>query len=1278
MNSNNSKTLSTDIILIERDVLYAPNIDPFAKCLYCILRYKENHTLKRCELSQESIKIMMNTSSTEQITQAIKSLEEHNYIIVDHSPDGNKYYFRENIDRPITVFVSTITDTTLSHIAKIIYIILYNHYDGYCMTNLVQHIGKSADTIRSNINMLIKHKKTSIDSYKIGNTDYYCVTPCYHYWTNSRQIEIPFDISKLRELDSTPTDMIVSDAAITLYAYLCMYKAATQNFVKFYADYAKKDLGLTLTQLDNSIIKLINYKFIKPISAKTRPLIIEFIKPKSAYMIYSDILLTNKIKEDPRVMDNPKLLIKAISYYIEHCNDTVLPQNAIYDLLKDLGFIKRNRLIDFAGLHKNDRYCDYNVESHIGKEYFNDPCTPVGIASSMLRDAILYNNNTAKSKHKSLYRLVFSNNDDINMESLLYGFINHNYSERVNITKYLYDAYQTPDKYVVTGKNIEPDIINYFTYNNTLKMIIDVHSVLDNVLQASNCHNTSQDNFNVFFDPTKYAIDTGRYIVTLKAVKTPTGFYEYNLVSCMPYTDEKIYGIDHTLSDESAIVFFDKQLMTLKHQMLTMCGTGVALKNTFNLTVPFKCKVTVVKSPGHLYTIDRRLALKIKLIGEYYNLVDGLNVYCDYYQIHIGCQKDFNVLMSTIKMDKAHIDAISSYWDKIVTDGVINITNLTTALKTKISDKNTIDKYISTLEMIRPIALLTKLSEIDLFKDSKLKQSMNTSLCEKVFTTHGLNSLYEIKSNPYTLLLYKSDQLPISFDTIDNYVYSIGIKYNDQIRMDGIITYLVQTFTESGSVGIDISDRRFVEFVNYINKQSLFTTSLTLTDVIDYTDTSTLARIKGSYIVSRKLYDDEINIADNIKRILDALSHIRITDPEIDNFASDNHIIFDAEQVAALKAINNSNVVIIQGSAGTGKSFIIKSIIKIFAQLYPTCEYALVTPTGKAARVYRDVEATTIHRLLGYQSDKGFSECRYTSLNPFSAKLIIIDEASMVDINAAKALLDAVANGSKIVFVGDQNQLLPVEAGQVYRDLIASGKIHTILLNKIYRTESKTIISNSNRVLEGKNTFISDLSFEIILKDNTSQVIAAAQELAHSLYGSYDRLGVQVLTHSKKDTDKINQHIKSKAFIKKSFISLRGYKKYYVGEKIIFTKNDVDNKYVNGQVGIITAVDDDNKTMEITTNNRVTTLKLGYKDLKNIDSAYAITIHKSQGSEYEQVVIALTDNADTLLCRELLYTAITRASKKVTIIATENSLNVALSSTSNRITFLSKIIRDLI
>ena len=790
MNSNNNKTLSTDIILIERDVLYESTIDPFAKCVYCILRYKENHTLKRCELSQESIKKMMNTSSTEQITQAIKSLEEHNYIIVDHSPDGNKYYFREHIDRPITVFVSTITDTTLSHIAKIIYIILYNHYDGYCLTNLVQHIGKSADTIRSNINMLIKHKNTSIDTYKIGNTDFYCVTPCYHYWTNSRQIEIPSDISKLRELDRTSTDTVISDAAITLYAYLCMYKAAAQNYVECYANYVKKDLGLTPTQLDNSIKKLIKYKLIKPISAKTRPLIIEFIKPKSTYMIYSDILLTNKIKEDPRVMDNPKLLIKAISYYIEHCNDTVLPQNAIYDLLNDLGFIKRNRLIDFAGLHKNDRYCDYNVESHIGKEYFSDPCTPVGIASSMLRDAILYNNNTAKSKHKSLYRLVFSNNDDINMESLLYGFINHNYSERVNITKYLYDAYQTPDKYVVTGKNIEPDIINYFTYNNTIKLIIDIHSVMDNVLQASNCHNTSQDSFNIFFDPTKYAIVTGRYIVTLKAVKTPTGFYEYNLVSCMPYTDEKIYGIDHTLSDDSAIVFFDKQFLTLKHQIFEMCGTGIALKNAFNLTVPFKCKVTLKKTPGHLYAIDQRLALKITLIGEHYNLADGLNLYCDDYQIHIGNQKDFIFLMSTIKMDNAHIDAIRPDWDKIVTDGTISTADLSAVLESVSIDKETINEYICRLDMINPKGLVSLLRQINLFTDQKAQNSMYGELCNLLLNKYGSGCIIKVFTNPYILLLYRSDYLPIRFDVIDKYVNMLGIKHNDPIRLDGIITNL--------------------------------------------------------------------------------------------------------------------------------------------------------------------------------------------------------------------------------------------------------------------------------------------------------------------------------------------------------------------------------------------------------------------------------------------------------------------------------------------------------
>ena len=1056
-----------------------------------------------------------------------------------------------------------------------------------------------------------------------------------------------------------------------------MYKATTQNFVRFYADYAKKDLGLTLTQLDNSIIKLINYKFIKPISAKTRPLIIEFIVPRSTYLIYSDILLTNKIKEDPRVMDNPKLLIKAISYYIEHCNDTVLPQNATYDLLKDLGFIKRNRLIDFAGLHKNDRYCDYNVESHIDKEHFTDLCSPVGIAAAMLRDAILYNNNTAKSKHKSLYRLVFSNKN-VNIESLLYGFINQNHSERVNITKYLYDAYQTPDKCVGSYTHIGQDIINYSTYNNTIKLIIDVHSVMDNVLQASNCHNTSQDNFNVFFDPTKYAIDTGRYIVTLKAVKTPTGFYEYLLVSCMPYNNEQIYKTNHTLTDNHGIIFFNKPLTTLKHQMFEMCGTGVALKNAFNLTVPFKCKVTVVKSPGHLYTIDHRLALKIKLVGEYYNLADGLNIYCDDYQTHIGCQKDFNVLMSTIKMDKGHIDAISPDWDKFVTDGIISTANLSAILESVSIDKDKINEYICWLDMASPKGLVSLLRQINLFTNQKTQNSMYSELCNSLFNKYGSECIIKVFTNPYILLLYRSDFLPIRFDIIDKYVNMLGIKHNDPIRLDGIITYLVQSFEAQGNVGIDVNDSRFRVFINNVNKESIYKKPVTISELIDYTDKSTLAKLEGNYIVSRELYDSELDIATNIKRITAASSHIHITDPDIDNFARENLLVFDADQKTALKAINDNNVVIIQGPAGTGKSFIIRSLIKIFAQLYPTCEYALVTPTGKAARVYRDVEATTIHRLLGYQTEKGFSDCKYTALNPIPSKLIIIDEASMVDITAAKALFDAVPNGAKVVLVGDRSQLLPVEAGQVFRDLIASGKIHTIVLNKIYRTESKTIISNSNRVLEGKNTFISDLSFEIILKDNTSQVIAAAQELAHSLYGSNDCLSVQVLTLSNDTTTKINNYIKKQLPNTNELIKWRGYRVLSKGEKVIFTKNDRDNQYVNGQIGIITMTDNTSKTLSVVTNNGKTTLSLGHKDLKNIDSAYAITIHKSQGSEYKQVVVALTDDVDTLLCRELLYTAITRASKKVTIIATENSLNAALSNTSNRVTFLSKIIRDLI
>ena len=1278
MNSNNNKTLSTDIILIERDVLYESTIDPFAKCVYCILRYKENHTLKRCELSQESIKKMMNTSSTEQITQAIKSLEEHNYIIVDHSPDGNKYYFRENIERPITIFVNLINNEKLHYISKLIYILIVNHHGMYSKNDLANILHLNSDTITKGHYLTnVLDYDSNIKAIQIAKCTYYYYKTYTQEQTSSRLIEIPSDLSNIRISDKTTTDTFISDAAITLYAYLMMKKSNKNNYVTYYADYVKKFLGLEYPQVQKSISKLVDHKFIKQITDNTRPFIVEIIKPKSTYTIYTDPLISNSLSEDPIFYKNKKSYLKAISYYIEHYNYGDLPQNKEYKILCAHNIIKRNHFIDYSSQHKNDRFCPYNIETRIGTELFNDPCAPIGIAAAMMRDAIL-NQKPNESKGKSLYRLIFSNKC-VNFEALLSEYIYQSNSLYPNIKKYLYSAFNDDiSKFTIRKSTPEPEPINIRTYNNAFKMIIKINAISGNVIYASNCHNATQNNIEILFDISKIKITTGVFLVTLKALKKYNDYFEYHLLSYKPYNSEKIYSIEHPVSDDNAIVFFDKQFLTLKHQMFEMCGTGVALKNAFNLTVPYKCKVTVVKSPGHLYTIDHRLALKIKLIGEYYNLVDGLNVYCDDYQIHIGCQKDFNVLMSTIKMDKGHIDAISPDWDKFITNGVINISNLTAALKTIISDKNTIDKYISTLEMIRPIALVTRLSEIDLFKDSKLKQSMNTSLCEKVFTTHGLNSLYEIKSNPYTLLLYKSNLLPICFDTIDKYVYSIGIKYNDQIRMDGIITYLVQTFTESGSVGIDISDICFGDFINNINNQSLFTTSLTLKDVIDYTDKSTLAKLEGDYIVSRELYDSELDIATNIKRIIDASSHIRITDPDIDNFARENLLVFDADQKTALKAINDCNVIIIQGSAGTGKSYIIKCLIKLFKQLYPACEYSLVTPTGKAARVYRDIEATTIHRLLGYQTDKGFSECKFTTENLIPANLIIIDEASMVDINAVKALLDAVASGSKIVFVGDQNQLLPVEAGQIFRDLIASEKIHTIILNKIYRTESTTIINNANCILEGKNTFISDLSFDLIIKDNSGQVIVAAQELAHSLYGSYDRLGVQVLTHSKKDTDKINQHIKSNALIKESFISLRGYKKYHVGEKIIFTKNDVDNKYVNGQIGIITGVDDDNKTMEITTNNRVTTLKLGYKDLKNIDSAYAITIHKSQGSEYEQVIIALTDDADTLLCRELLYTAITRASKKVTIIATKNSLNAALSYKSNRSTFLCKIIKDIL
>ena len=386
-------------------------------------------------------------------------------------------------------------------------------------------------------------------------------------------------------------------------------------------------------------------------------------------------------------------------------------------------------------------------------------------------------------------------------------------------------------------------------------------------------------------------------------------------------------------------------------------------------------------------------------------------------------------------------------------------------------------------------------------------------------------------------------------------------------------------------------------------------------------------------------------------------------------------------QSEAVYVAFRNNLSIITGSPGTGKTTVLRAIIEVFKSINPDGKIKLAAPTGKASRRMAEStgfnDAKTLHSMLGLVTEGGYS--RDTEKKPIDADLIIVDESSMIDMWLAQQFFSRIKPGTRVVLVGDVDQLQSVGAGDVFRELIRSGLIPVTVLNEIFRqSKDSRIAHNAKKINEADPNLLYGDDFQFV-KCQTQE--EAADLICQLFCSEVEKNGVekvQILSPYRSDglasVDKLNTAIRE--MVNPVQDDLPDYKIgsrfFRVGDKVMQTKNNEDAS--NGDIGFIRKIYRDEKdalkfTIEFSDNR---TVEYGMEDMGHIELSYATTIHKAMGSEYDIVVIPVIRSHAIMLNRNLIYTAITRAKKKVILVGQKGMVIMAIhkNETGKRNTLL--------
>lgn len=535
------------------------------------------------------------------------------------------------------------------------------------------------------------------------------------------------------------------------------------------------------------------------------------------------------------------------------------------------------------------------------------------------------------------------------------------------------------------------------------------------------------------------------------------------------------------------------------------------------------------------------------------------------------------------------------------------------------------------------------------------------SFAVKVYRRYGNSAIEDIKEDPYRLL---EEMDGVGFEKVDALALRLGIEPTNTRRCEAGVMYILSGRAEAGDT--------------YCEKQHLFQWVSELLgvscDVIapvisEMCDKHTLVDDGEERIFKSSLWYAEQRVATKIRKIL-AECTIGVS-CNIDTIQKVTGLEYDDVQKNGIKTVLNSGVSVVTGGPGTGKTTILKAVIEALKSAH--YKIAAAAPTGKAAKRIKEVtgvEASTIHRLLGYIP--GEEDYEYNNSNFLHYDAIILDEASMINIQLMDVLLDAVSPTTKLIIVGDVDQLPPIGPGNVLSDIIASGVVPTVKLTKIYRqAEGSDIIVNAHRINSGQMPAVlnskpgTDFFFIESSPATTPEMIADLLE--KRLPAKYDvpSADIQVICPKKAGTcginnlNKVLQRRLNPTGIQITF----GDTVFRIGDRIMQTKNNYDKNVFNGETGIITSIDPMEKIITSDFDGRTVQYMPG--DFNEIVLCYAMTIHKSQGSEFPIVIIPIFIEAYNMLERNLLYTAVTRAKNICLIVGMKEMIRKAVETVTS-------------
>ena len=564
------------------------------------------------------------------------------------------------------------------------------------------------------------------------------------------------------------------------------------------------------------------------------------------------------------------------------------------------------------------------------------------------------------------------------------------------------------------------------------------------------------------------------------------------------------------------------------------------------------------------------------------------------------------------------------------------------------------------------------------------------NLAVKIYNKYGQEVYGILKENPYRLA---DDIEGVGFRTADDIAAKAGIRTDSDFRVrSGILYTLLQASGEGHT---------------FLPQEELTAKTSELLgidkDIIEknYMDLSIERKIimkqsgEQTQIYSASFYYMEANTATMLRELDIAYD---VADAEIEqrihNIEKQTGMQLDEHQVQAVKEAVRNGLLVITGGPGTGKTTTINTIIRYFEM--EGMDIFLAAPTGRAAKRMSETtgfEARTIHRMLelngGMEGSAGFER---NETNPLETDLVIIDEMSMVDITLMNSLLKAIAPGTRLILVGDINQLPSVGPGSVLKDIIQSEAFNVVMLTKIFRQASTSdIIVNAHKINRGEEVSLDNKSMDFFfLKRYEADIIinVVLQLVKQKLPKFVDATpyDIQVLTPMRKGllgVERLNgilqQYLNPPDKSKRE--KEHGDMVFREGDKVMQTKNNYQLEWeictkfgltvdkgmgiFNGDMGIITEINDfaETMTVEFDEGRKV---EYSYKLLDELELAYAITIHKSQGSEYPAVVIPLLNGPSMLMNRNLLYTAVTRARKCVTLVGNDATFNQMIQNTSQQ------------